>query len=321
MNLNEIASELLKSEKVAIFAHLNPDCDGFGSMFALAEGLESLGKKCDMFVDGELGKFETQIFDCKRVNKKEFKAKNYDTLVVVDTVILSRIGEFKEEFLKHKNTFKIDHHIFVEKFAKYEFINEKSSSNCEIVFELLNRLKVDITKEIATYLYCGLATDTYSFMNTNTNNRTYEIASKLVDQGADTVKVNKLCFKTMTQNKLKLNQYLYKNLKIIDGRFAYIIITDKAYKKTGTSRADSDDFSANLLKIEGVELSCCAYYKSKNEYRLSIRSTSKDGALRFAQIFGGGGHLQAAGATVFKSAKIVEKMIVKQAKEMLCKNA
>ena len=321
MTLSEIAEELLKTKKVALFAHVNPDCDCFGSMFALAEGLKSLGKKCDMFVDGMLNKFESQLFDIASVNKKEFKAKNYDSLVIVDCSALNRIGKYEKEFLKGKNTFRIDHHVCTSQFAKFEYIEDESSSNCEIIFELLNKLKVKITKEIATYLYCGLATDTYSFMNSNTNKRTYKIASKLVDLGVETVKINKLCFKSVTQNKLKLNQLYYKNLKIIDNRFAYIVVTDKDYKKTGTNCTDSDDFSANLLKIEGIELACCIYYKAKNEYKLSIRSTTKDGALQLARSFNGGGHTQAAGATIFKSAKTVEKMVVKKAKEILNKNA
>jgi phosphoesterase RecJ-like protein len=67
-----------------------------------------------------------------------------------------------EEYIKTQNTINIDHHIDNTNFADLNIVRSiNHSSTCEIIFEIIEELwENKFDKEIATYLYLGLTTDT-----------------------------------------------------------------------------------------------------------------------------------------------------------------
>jgi len=309
MTLEKISDRLFEANRIAIFTHISPDCDGFGSMFALYEGLKKLGKKCSLFVDGKLNKFEEAIFDMTKVNKSELDPKKFDTFIAVDTATLDRLGKYKDAFESFENTYKIDHHVNRESYGKYVYIDHLSSSCSEIIYELLTKLNVNIDKKIATYLYAGIATDTNSFLNTNTEENSYHVAAKMFSKGADTIKVNKQCFRTVSKESIELMKLFYTKLKFVGDKFAYIILNEKDFKKTKTSHLDTSNFSNMLCEYEGVKIACCVTER-ENCFSCSFRSTIDYNVHELASLLGGGGHPQAAGARLYEKEKVVEKKLL-----------
>ncbi len=316
MTLDKICDRLFDAKKIAIFTHISPDCDAFGSMFALYEGLKQLGKKCSMFVDGSLNKYEAEIFDVSKVNKTELAANKFDTFIAVDTADLKRLGKYGEAFASFDNTYKIDHHINKDNYAKNTYVEHASASCAEIIYELLTKLRVGFDKKIATYIYAGIATDTNSFVNTNTTARSYKIAEKMFAKGADTIKINKQCFRTVSKDSIELMKIFYNKLKFVGNEFAYVILNNKDFKKTKSSYLDTSNFSNLICSIDGVKLSCCVTER-EDIFSLSFRSTIDVNANEFAGLLGGGGHLQASGARIKDKEKNVEKLLVKTAKSYL----
>lgn len=321
MTLEKIADRLFNANRIAIFTHINPDCDGYGSMFALYEGLKLLGKKASMFVDGQLSKFESQIFETNKIETKDFVPEKYDTLIAVDCADMSRLGKYGVEFYHHENTFKIDHHIQRDNFSKNSYVEHESASCTELIYDLLNKLQVEITPKIATYLYAGIATDTNSFMNTNTTARTYKIAHKLFEKGADTKKINKLCFRSTSKEQIALTKVFYDKMKILDGYFSYVILNKKDFKKTGAkAHFDTQEYSNILCSIGGVKASCSAVEEENGVFSLSFRAIPGVDVEGFARLFGGGGHKEASGARVKLSEKQFEKKLIENAKKYFGKN-
>ncbi len=315
MTLDKISDKLFEAKRIAIFTHISPDCDGYGSMFALYEGLKKLGKKCSMFVDGTLNKFETELFDVSKLSDMPNNDK-FDVFVSVDTATLDRLGKYKDAFASFENTYKIDHHINRENYGKHAYIDHEKSSCCEIIYELLIKLNVSIDKKIATYLYAGVATDTNSFLNTNTTANSYKIAEKLFEKGADTIKVNKHCFRTVSKESINLMKLFYSKIKFVGDKFAYIILNNKDFKKTKTSHLDTSNFSNMLCEYEGVKIACCVTER-EGCYSCSFRSTIEYNVHDLATMLGGGGHPQAAGARLYEREKVVEKKLVEAVKKYL----
>lgn len=316
MTLDKISDKLFEAKKIAIFTHISPDCDGFGSMFALYEGLKQLGKKCSMFVDGKLNKFEEQIFEMSKVNKTEVDARKFDTFIAVDTATLDRLGKYKDIFASFENSYKIDHHVNKEHYGKYVYVDHEKSSCSEVIYELLTKLNVRFDKKTTTYLYAGIATDTNSFLNTNTTANSYRVAYKLFENGADTVKVNKQCFRTISKESINLMKLYYNKIKFIGENFAYIILNNKDFKKTKTSHLDTSNFSNMLCEYEGVKIACCVTER-EDCFSCSFRSTIDYNVHDLASLLGGGGHAQAAGARIYEKEKVVEKKLIDAVKKYL----
>ena len=316
MTLDKISDKLFEAKKIAIFTHISPDCDAFGSMFALYEGLKQLGKKCSMFVDGQLNKFEAEIFDVSKVNKSDFVANKFDTLIAVDCADSKRLGKYGDDFIAFENTYKIDHHKNRDSYAKNMYIEHDSTSCCEIIYELLNKLNVSFDKKMATYIYAGIATDSNSFVNTNTTARSYKIAEKMFEKGADTIKINKQCFRTVSKESISLMKLFYNKMKFVGNTFAYVVLNHKDFKKTKTSHLETANFANLICSIEGVKVGCCVTERD-GIFALSFRSAPGVNVDELAHILGGGGHPEAAGARIKENEKKVEKMLVKAAKDYL----
>lgn len=324
MTLQEISKKIMETKgKIAIFGHVHPDCDAMGSMTALAAGLSQKGKQCDLFVDGNLNESQNKIYEQQKVNDKSFIGKNYTLCVVLDMAEPYRLGKYEEEFKKVQDAVRIDHHQGINDFVEDAYVDVKSSSTCEIMYDLLKIMGVDIHKQIATYLYSGIATDTNSFLNPNVRANTYKVAEELFNKGADVALVNKVNFRSISRSGLELTKILYKKLKFaINGKLAYVVINQKDFKKSYASYMEAENFSQMLDAINGVNIAVCATEREKGLFKLSIRSNNgeNDYALRLAKSFKGGGHNQAAGASIkAKTDKQVEKVLIKNADVILGK--
>lgn len=321
MTLEEIANKIKNAKKFAVVTHVNPDCDAFGSMFSMYEILNQLGKDCDMFVDGKLSEAQSNLFEVEKICEDAFNAKKYDLVFAVDANARYRLGKYVNDFHNAKYSLLIDHHTGDDLFTNDGYIDNQSSSTCEILCELFKVLKVKMNPKIATYLYAGIATDTNSFMNPNVRANTYKVSEKLFKSGANVALINKLCFRSTTKNGLALTKIFYQKQKFaIDGKLAYVVLTDRDFKNSCSSYLDAESFSTLLDSVVGVNLAVCATEREKGIYKLSIRSNNsgKDYALQLATQLGGGGHKQAAGATIkTHSENKVEKTIVKTAEKIL----
>ena len=316
MTIEKITKKLLEAEKLAIFTHINPDCDAFGSMCALAEGLKRLGKSCDLFVDGKLNPYEAEIFEGTKLCKAEPDPSKYDAFVAVDCAEKNRLGKYGDVFVSHENTITIDHHFQRDEYSNIGYIDPESASCSELVYELLNKMKVEFDPQIATYIYAGIATDTNSFINTNTTANSYRVAEKMFSKGADTIKINKQCFRTVSKESNALMKLFYRKMKFVGEKFAYVILTEKDFIKTNTSHLETSNFSNLLCSIDGVKIGCCVTQRN-GKFSLSIRSTFGVSAEEFAHTLNGGGHPQAAGAIIDEGVRTVEKILVKKARKFL----
>ena len=146
INLSQLSSKNKKEKRVAIICHVRPDGDTIGSALALSHALNNLGIIAKVFCDDVI---PSRFFFLNCVNEIESAFEGeFSALIAIDCADISRLGSFGEPFLKHMNTYSIDHHISNTRFAKENFVVD-NSSNCENVLELINELGATIDKEIA----------------------------------------------------------------------------------------------------------------------------------------------------------------------------
>lgn len=297
-SLKEIAKIIKKAKSVAIFTHINQDCDALGSSVPLMLAIRSLNKRADVYVRDELTYTQTLIFDKSLINNGDCNPEEYDLVISTDVPSKDRLGVYGDVFMSFENRIVIDHHVNRGIIGKYYYIDTERSSCCEISFELIKKLKVKITKEIASYLYSGLSSDTHSFMNANVNKNSLKTALNLFELGADVNMVNEKLYKTKSEKEVQLLSYMWKNY-VIDGEIVYCLVDYKTLTKMKAKKSDCDSFSGDLLCIDSVKCSFSLVEFEEGHFNLSMRGKNYENVMIVAEKLGGGGHLRAAGAKFY----------------------
>ena len=294
-SLKEIAKIIKGANNIALFGHISPDIDCFGSLFGLYQGLVALGKKAQIYSHESLRFDQATLFDESLVKLGGFNPNEYDLLIAVDTATKDRLGEYKEAFTTHPNTVKIDHHRVGSCYAEYDYVDFTKSSCSEIIYTLLTILKVNITPEIATALYAGLSADTGSFIYSNVNDNSFETGKLLFERKADIRKINRTLYQSLTRVQLEMKKHMYRNMEIIDDQVALIVVTNDDLVKAGACKQDCENHSAELMAINGINVSCAIIERVPNEFCCSFRGKDDYNVSVIAQRLGGGGHVSAAG--------------------------
>lgn len=309
-NIKELAKVIKKAKSIAIFTHISPDFDALGSSFSLYYTLKSLGKNVNVFIKEKLNLHQKLLFE-DIANHGTCKEKEFDLFICVDVSALNRLGDYAYVFKnKSNNTMVIDHHVCIEQFCKYNYINNDRSSCCEIILDLLKAMKVKLDSKVASYLYAGLSSDTSSFQNSGTKINSHLAAIDLISYGADIHKVNQVLYETRSIKEIAFKKYLWNNFKIYKD-CAYCLVDYKSITNLKGKKADCDTFSRSLVSIEGINRSFSLIEEKEGIFNLSMRSKIGYDVRTVAEKVGGGGHICAAGAKFeAKNIQAAKKIIL-----------
>ena len=304
-----LIEELKNRKKVAIFTHKRPDGDCFGAASALKQALTKLGAKCDIYCDGIINDNYLFIKHIDKVN--EVTLNSYDLGVAVDCSDLNRLGKYATLFTSIDNTLKIDHHKTAEDFAKINHV-EILGSTCEILYDLIKELGVELDADIATSLYAGVASDTGCFMHDSTTSNTHFVAGKLLEYGFDLDKANYLLFKRKTIGQINLLKTALSHLRFIcDKKVAITYLTRKDFQEFGCANTETFGIVNTCVDIDIVDIGVLISEDKPGLYACSFRGKGKVDVSKICEEFGGGGHVRASGCNIFGTHNTVMSKIEK----------
>lgn len=294
INLLETGNMLLAAQKIVLCCHVSPDGDTLGSALGLARFLAQKGKEVIVFVDDDINKSLSFIPGIEKVRRPEAGViVEADLFVVVDASSFDRVG-ICNEVVKAPVLLNIDHHISNTEFADYLYLDAEAAAAGEIMCDLFEAMGWEYDEAIAVDFYTAITTDCGSFRYSNTTSKTMQRAAKLLDYG---VKPNEISDMLDVRSR-KTTELLAKVLPSLtfdyEGKVAHITITNDLYDK----EAQTDSFVSYPRYIEGVEVAIMFKAVEPEVTRVSMRSSSVDVA-NVALSFGGGGHLRAAGCTIY----------------------
>ena len=294
INLLETGNMLLAAQKIVLCCHVSPDGDTLGSALGLARLLEQKGKEVTVFVDDDINKSLSFIPGIDKVQRPEAGViVEADLFVVVDASSFDRVG-ICNEVVKAPVLLNIDHHISNTEFADYLYLDAEAAAAGEIMCDLFEAMGWEYDEAIAVDFYTAITTDCGSFRYSNTTSKTMQRAAKLLDYG---VKPNEISDMLDIRSR-KTTELLAKVLPSLtfdyDGKVAHITITNDLYDK----ETQTDSFVSYPRYTEGVEVAVMFKAVEPEVTRVSMRSSNVDVA-SVALSFGGGGHLRAAGCTIY----------------------
>ena len=294
INLLETGNMLLAAQKIVLCCHVSPDGDTLGSALGLARLLEQKGKEVTVFVDDDINKSLSFIPGVDKVQRPEAGViVEADLFVVVDASSFDRVG-ICNEVVKAPVLLNIDHHISNTEFADFLYIDAEAAAAGEIMCDLFEAMGWEYDEAIAVDFYTAITTDCGSFRYSNTTSKTMQRAAKLLDYG---VKPNEISDMLDIRSR-KTTELLAKVLPSLtfdyEGKVAHITITNDLYDK----ETQTDSFVSYPRYTEGVEVAVMFKAVEPEVTRVSMRSSNVDVA-SVALSFGGGGHLRAAGCTIY----------------------
>ncbi len=306
-----------KAKKIAIFTHINPDPDAYGSAFGVREMCKDMGKVAEVFAVKNPESYLDQIFPLTEL-KTKFSAEEFDMAVIVDVNALSRVHQsFREEISKAKTVVVLDHHLQGEEFTNNQLVDTKMAACAQLVAHFMLDNGQTITPKTATYLWAGLMGDTDRFLHSNLSHDVLEIGLKLYDAGADTQFVYDKMYRTNSLRDIALQRKFFANTKFNSGKTAgFTIFTQKDIKKLGIDQEMIKKFTNCIVQLDGVLASFLAIEYEANHFKISIRTKGLD-ARSFAIQQGGGGHVCASGFNFDGTKKQLRRNAKKWCEEIL----
>ena len=293
-------SAISESTSVLLLAHVTPDADALGSALGLGLALKGMGKEVQVTV-GETG-FTTPASLSFLPGTELIRAP--ESLTPVDLVIScdvssdSRLGSAKSILDAAKVSIAIDHHPSFTGFGTIHLVDPKAAATAEIILELLDRLELPITKDIASAIYSGLTTDTGSFKYQSTTSHTLRTAARLLDTGVDSAKLSRLLF-----DDEPLAALVMMGDAVSRATLAPAAVSGQGLVYTSVSieqRPGLDEMAVErvieaLRKTSEAEVAAVLKQADDGHWKVSLRSKTSVDVGGIANALGGGGHKHASG--------------------------
>lgn len=150
--------------------------------------------KVDYNFDVENEKFNLIIVPREGFPKLDPKDVNYsfaggkiEFIITIDSPNLNTLGDIytkNQNVFSGKNIINIDRHLINNNYGTINVVVKTASSTSELVYKVLNRMKVNFDREMATNLYSGIVAATNNFSSYSVNADTFEAVATLLRAGA-----------------------------------------------------------------------------------------------------------------------------------------
>lgn len=295
---SDIKDMLAKAEHLVLTVHVSPDGDAIGSMAALYEYLMGQGKSVTMVVDDEVPskfRFLSVMAHIKDVSQEASildGLEQPDLVVVLDASTRERIG--KVAAWCQTPILNIDHHISNSQFADYLYLDAEAAATGEILADLFMTWQAKVTPAMANALYLAMGTDSGFFKYSNTTAHTLQMGAYCLEKGAQpdlvSEQAEEITVKALEGMKEALQTVTFHK----NGHVACMSVPYALMEKV---QGQTDGFIEWIRHVDTVDIAILLKEKEPGQTRVSLRSKGAD-VNRVAAVFGGGGHIRAAGCSI-----------------------
>ena len=312
MTLDNILEEIKNANTIAILVHENPDGDAVGSALAMELALKQLNKEADVIIPEFPKEFEF-LPDADKI-KKETDVASYDLVLTLDCASIKLINNCIDYFENAKTKVAIDHHSSNTMFADYNFVDQDAPACAQLLLVIFGYYNIEVTKEIGTCILTGIITDTGGFRYEGVTAETFRFVASLCEKGVKVSKVYQQVFASKTRAKFELHKIALDREEFLeDGKIAFTYITKADEEKVGAKNGDYDGIVENGRDVEGVEVSIFLRETDKG-IKVSLRSKDYVNVSEAATMFGGGGHVRAAGCNIQGTIEQAKNQIINRIK-------
>ncbi len=302
---------LAAARHAVLVAHTNADGDAVGSLTAMYALLCRLTSATvtpilpDGCPDDLLWLPHTDLILNAKTNLTRCREaiSQADLLVAMDLNNLDRTGALAPLLqVSPAKRLLMDHHIGPDR-EHFDIVvsDPEISSTCELIYWTF-RIAYGpdaFGPDAATSLFTGMCTDTGTFSYSNRQASLYLAAAELSQCGIDPMDINRQIKNVFTVRRLKFFGHAMSQLLTVypEREAALMVIRREDMEHYGVESAELTGLINEVMKLKDVD--CAVLVREEDDkVRLSLRSKCHTDVNRLAgDLFDGGGHERAAGAT------------------------
>jgi bifunctional oligoribonuclease and PAP phosphatase NrnA len=303
-----------EAAEVCLACHARPDGDALGSMLAVALALRSRPGRTRPRV---VASFGDQPFVVPRIlhflpglellSPPQAYPERPEVMATFDAASPDRLGLLEASAARAGELIVVDHHASSTEFGTIQLVDPAAAATAVLAAELINRLGVPLSPDIAMDLYAGLVTDTGSFRYSSTSPRVHELAARLLATGIEAGKVahelwDRAPFGYLGLLAAALGRAVLEPDAAGGHGMVWTTVTRADRAAAGLSMDAAEPVIDVLRRTDEAEVAVVLKEADDGRWQVSARSKGLVDVGRACLALGGGGHARAAGFTSTSTA-------------------
>lgn len=299
---SDVAAAIRSGDNFLLTSHARPDGDAIGSQLAMAFALDALGKRVRI-VNKDAAPAAYLAFPGMDRIIVAADVPAVEGLSPADEVtIVMECGDLRRPEvagLERPTLINIDHHVGNAMYGTVNWFDVSAAACAEMMADVIDALGVQWTKDIATHLYLGIATDTGGFRHGPISERTFRICARIAATGLSVSQLSREIFDSFSIGRVRLTGALLNAMELHhSGRLAVMYYDDDMLAACGATSDDTDGLVNLPLGAKEVLAVALVRKQTDTQYRISMRSKGDVSVRSVAVQFGGGGHVNAAACSI-----------------------
>jgi phosphoesterase RecJ-like protein len=297
--------------EICLACHVRPDGDALGSMLAVGQALRARGAA------RVIASFGDEPFEVPTLLRflpgtgphgsgllrppAEVPARP-EVMITFDVSSLDRLGVLTDRAASAGELIVLDHHASNPGFGTINLIDPGAAATAVLAADLIDRLGVALTADIAAGLYTGLATDTGSFRFSATP-AVHRLAARLLETGIDPEAIAQQLWDSVPYGYLgvlsaALGRAVLEPAEAAGHGLVWTTVTRADRAARGLPLGVSEGVIDEVRRCQEADVAVVFKEADDGRWHVSARSKGRVDVGRAAVALGGGGHPQAAGFTV-----------------------
>jgi bifunctional oligoribonuclease and PAP phosphatase NrnA len=294
------------AETFLLLAHVSPDGDALGSALAVGLAITALPGERNVQVSFGDDPFVVPS-NLRHLPGQDLLVEPGDVVppdlaISFDSSSPDRLGLLQDLAEAAPELVVVDHHSSFNGFGTLAIVDTSAPATAVIADELIARLGVEITPDIATCLYSGLVTDTGSFRYAGTTAATHAFAGRLLDTGIPFDEIARALFDDAPFEYLGMLGEALSSARLEPevaggGGMVWAVIPAEPRLARGLAFDLVEPIIDVVRKANEAEVAVVLKEDDAGVLRVSMRSKGAVDVSHAATMLGGGGHRYAAGFT------------------------
>ncbi len=288
---------------IILHRHKMPDGDAIGSQLGLRNLLKHNYPKKQIYMVGDASERFSFLPDSapETVPDELFPRA---LCIILDSGAQTLVADTRWNLAAA--TLRFDHHIFQEKIAQLEIIDDSFESACGLLTDFALNIGLALSPESALPLYMGMVTDSGRFRYDSTTPRTHRLAAELLSCHLDTDSLFTQLYATSLEDVQRRAQFALR-IQFTPGGIAYLYNSAQEISRLNMELFDVSRGMVGVMgDLKGVEI--WANFTEAPQGILAELRSRRIPVRPVAAKYGGGGHAKACGATL-KSREDAEAML------------
>jgi phosphoesterase RecJ-like protein len=294
------------ASQVCLACHVRPDADALGSMLAVLQALSTRPGGAPVVV----ASFGDDPFEVPAILRflpgvdllsapRGYPARP-EVMLSFDAASIDRLGALIGPATVAAELIVLDHHASNTRFGSINLVDAAAAATAVLAANLIDRLGIPLTEQIALGLYAGLVTDTGSFKFSATTPEVHELAARLLSTGIDPGVVSRELYDRAPFSYLHLlaaalDRAILEPDVAAGLGMVWTTVTREDRDASGLPLDAAESVIDEIRRTDEAEVAVVLKEDDAGVWQTSLRSKSIVDVGAIATALGGGGHARAAG--------------------------